>query len=85
MPGLPDQDEWEGLTVPMLKMALLKRDLPSKGTKRTLVARLREASMKDQPSSGQPTLMAQPGTANIKQIASKEVGHKISSEIWECK
>lgn len=71
-PGLPEQDQWEGLTIPMLKHELEKRGLPTKGIKRTLVARLREAPPTAKVAPG---LGVQPGIAAIGSIASREVGY----------
>ena len=67
--GLPEQDQWEGLTLPMLKHELQKRGLPVKGTKRVLVARIREAPAEEQnKASG-----IKPGIAGIEEVATKEV------------
>ena len=68
-PGLPEQDQWEGLTIPMLKHELQKRGLPVKGTKRTLVGRIREAAAVEQ----QNGTGVKPGILGIDAIATKEV------------
>ena len=52
----------------MLKHELQKRDLPTKGIKRKLVARLREASAVG--STGK----IQPGIKGIEAVATREVG-----------
>lgn len=53
----------------MLKHELQKRDLPTKGIKRTLVARLREAAEAEKPKSAD----IKPGTAGIDAVATREV------------
>lgn len=65
-PGLPEQDQWDGLTVAMLKHELQKRSLPTKGIKHKLVARLRESVAAN----------IKPGTAGIGGIATKEVSRR---------
>lgn len=66
VPGLPEQDQWEGLTIPMLKHELQKRGLPVKGTKKTLVARIREAP------TLKPANEVKPGIAGIEGVATRE-------------
>ena len=74
-PGLPEQDQWEGLTIPMLKHELQKRGLPVKGTKRVLVAKIREALAAEQNDKAG----VKPGITGIHQVATKEVSYLPSS------